>query len=102
MTERNQTFETFDTWVNKASSWLTRREGKAICYDTKGRGRASPGRGRTQRTRNSELDGDFRPEGAAGLYRGGSAEAAGKRIGRGPLEGRKRNDRRRTSNSAVG
>lgn len=37
MAEQNQTFETFERWVNKASSWLTRREGKAICYDTKGR-----------------------------------------------------------------
>ena len=37
MAEHNQEFETFQTWVNKASSWLTRHEGKAICFDTKGR-----------------------------------------------------------------
>lgn len=37
MAEHNQRFETFQTWVNKASSWLTRREGKAICFDAKGR-----------------------------------------------------------------
>lgn len=39
MAEHNQRFETFDMWVNKASSWLTRRgpNVKAICYDAKGR-----------------------------------------------------------------
>lgn len=37
MAEHDQTFETFQTWVNKASSWLTRYEGKAICFDAKGR-----------------------------------------------------------------
>jgi hypothetical protein len=39
MAEHDQKFETFDRWVNKASSWLTRRgpDDHAICYDTKGR-----------------------------------------------------------------
>lgn len=43
MAEHNQCFETFQTWVNKASSWLTRHpryDGKkfrAICVDAKGR-----------------------------------------------------------------
>lgn len=54
MAERNQQFDTFQEWVNKASSWLTRHEDyndtehgdekgwrgrhfKAICFDSKGR-----------------------------------------------------------------
>ena len=37
MAEHNQQFDSFTQWVNKASSWLTRYEGTAICYDTKGR-----------------------------------------------------------------
>lgn len=44
MAEHNQRFETFDEWVNKASSWLTRhpqyspaRDFRAICFDSKGR-----------------------------------------------------------------
>jgi hypothetical protein len=42
MSEQNQQFDTFDQWVNKASSWLTRHplycQGvHALCYDTKGR-----------------------------------------------------------------
>ena len=48
MAEHNQQFDTFDQWVNKASSWLTRHplynDGKevhwrrftAICFDTSG------------------------------------------------------------------
>ena len=37
MSEHNQTFESFYTWVNKASSWLTRRGPyeHAICFDAK-------------------------------------------------------------------
>jgi hypothetical protein len=37
MSECNQQFDSFHQWVNKASSWLTRREGKAICFDARGR-----------------------------------------------------------------
>jgi hypothetical protein len=39
MAEHNQQFETFQTWVNKASSWLTRRgtEERAVCFDAAGR-----------------------------------------------------------------
>lgn len=37
MAEHNQQFETYVRWVNKASSWLTRYEGTAICFDMKGR-----------------------------------------------------------------
>jgi hypothetical protein len=39
MSEHDQKFECFHTWVNKASSWLTRRGAheKAVCIDTKGR-----------------------------------------------------------------
>lgn len=39
MAEHNQQFETFQTWVNKASSWLTRRgpTERVVCFDTKGR-----------------------------------------------------------------
>jgi len=39
MAEYNQQFDTFQQWVNKASSWLTRRGSgiSVICYDTKGR-----------------------------------------------------------------
>jgi hypothetical protein len=44
MAEYNQQFDSFQEWVNKASSWLTRRqrwEGdnvmRAICFDAKGR-----------------------------------------------------------------
>ena len=37
MSERNQQFDTYEQWVNKASSWLTRFEGPAICVDAKGR-----------------------------------------------------------------
>ena len=39
MSEHNQRFDTFEQWVNKASSWLTRRgpHERAICFDTKGR-----------------------------------------------------------------
>lgn len=39
MAEHNQRFDSFQEWVNKASSWLTRR-GKferAVCFDAKGR-----------------------------------------------------------------
>lgn len=39
MSEHDQQFNSFEEWVGKASSWLTRR-GKnihAICYDTSGR-----------------------------------------------------------------
>ena len=39
MSEHDQTFEHFHTWVNKASSWLTRRGPyeHAICLDAKNR-----------------------------------------------------------------
>lgn len=39
MAESNQRFETFQTWVNKASSWLCRRgnSDRAICFDARGR-----------------------------------------------------------------
>jgi hypothetical protein len=43
MSEHNQRFDTYQQWVNNASSWLTRhpdyRAGRfhAICYDTMGR-----------------------------------------------------------------
>lgn len=39
MTEQNQQFEHFPTWVNMASSWLTRRgpHVHAVCIDAKGR-----------------------------------------------------------------
>jgi len=39
MAEHNQQFKSFQEWVNKASSWLTRRgpNVQAICYDAKGR-----------------------------------------------------------------
>ena len=37
MAEGNQQFDTFDQWVARASSWLTRYEGKAICFDSRGR-----------------------------------------------------------------
>lgn len=39
MTELTQEFEHFHTWVNMASSWLTRRgpNARAICIDAKGR-----------------------------------------------------------------
>lgn len=39
MAEHNQEFETFETWVNKAPSWLTQRgkNERAICFDTAGR-----------------------------------------------------------------
>lgn len=43
MAEHNQQFDSFEEWVNKASSWLTRHQlydGKnfrAICFDAKGR-----------------------------------------------------------------
>lgn len=39
MTERLQCFDSFVVWVNKASSWLTRRgpHVKAICLDVRGR-----------------------------------------------------------------
>lgn len=37
MGEHNQQFDNFQQWVNKAPSWLTRYEGKAICFDSKGR-----------------------------------------------------------------
>lgn len=39
MGEYNQQFRSFDEWVNKASSWLTRRgkHVRAICFDSKGR-----------------------------------------------------------------
>lgn len=43
MAERNQQFDSFDQWVNKASSWLTRHERyhpqrfRVTCVDAKGR-----------------------------------------------------------------
>lgn len=41
MSEANQQFDTFQQWVQKASSWLTRRENwekyPAICFDNQGR-----------------------------------------------------------------
>jgi hypothetical protein len=38
MAEHDQQFETFQTWVDKASSWLARRGAEqAICLDAKGR-----------------------------------------------------------------
>jgi len=42
MAEVDQQFPCFQTWVNKASSWLTRHERygqffKAICFDSFGR-----------------------------------------------------------------
>lgn len=39
MSEYNQQFDSFEQWVNKASSWLTRRGSmqQAVCYDAKGR-----------------------------------------------------------------
>lgn len=39
MAEHNQEFRTFNEWVNKASSWLTRRgpNEHAVCFDQKGR-----------------------------------------------------------------
>lgn len=39
MAEHDQQFETFQTWVNKASSWLRRRGEfvRAVCFDAKGR-----------------------------------------------------------------
>lgn len=39
MAEHNQQFDTFVEWVNKASSWLTRRGpyASAVCIDAKGR-----------------------------------------------------------------
>lgn len=39
MAEYNQRFDSFDEWVNKGRSWLTRRgpNEKVICYDAKGR-----------------------------------------------------------------
>lgn len=37
MSEADQQFDTFQQWVSRASSWLTRYEGKAICFDRKGR-----------------------------------------------------------------
>lgn len=39
MSEHDQQFETFQTWVNKASSWLTRRgpHQRVICLDAKNR-----------------------------------------------------------------
>lgn len=39
MSEHDQQFENFHTWVNKASSWLTRRgtHVHAVCLDAEGR-----------------------------------------------------------------
>lgn len=43
MSEVSQSFSSFEEWVNKASSWLTRhpeyneRYFRAICFDSKGR-----------------------------------------------------------------
>ena len=46
MAEYNQRFDSFQEWVNKASSWLTRHpdyhdyahsQFKAVCFDSKGR-----------------------------------------------------------------
>lgn len=43
MAEHNQRFDTFNQWVSKASSWLTRHPAfhqerfRAICFDSKGR-----------------------------------------------------------------
>ena len=44
MAEHDQQFDTFEEWVNKAKSWLTRRKRwesdntfRAICFDAKGR-----------------------------------------------------------------
>lgn len=39
MAEHNQQFDSFQQWVNMASSWLTRRgeRERAICFDAKGR-----------------------------------------------------------------
>lgn len=43
MTEHNQQFATFEEWVNKAPSWLTRHPCyniptfRALCFDAKGR-----------------------------------------------------------------
>lgn len=37
MAEHNQQFDTFQQWVNKASSWLTRRDDDVVCFDAKGR-----------------------------------------------------------------
>ena len=43
MAEHNQQFLTFNEWVNKASSWLTRHHDydpesfRTICFDQKGR-----------------------------------------------------------------
>lgn len=39
MAEHNQQFDTFQEWVNKASSWLTRRgrDVHATCFDARGR-----------------------------------------------------------------
>lgn len=42
MSEATQSFSSFQEWVNKAQSWLTRHERygeffKAVCFDSKGR-----------------------------------------------------------------
>jgi len=39
MAEHDQSFSTEQEWINKGSSWLTRRgpNVKAICYDARGR-----------------------------------------------------------------
>ena len=43
MAEHNQQFDSFQQWVNKASSWLTRHPEynaqffQAVCFDTLGR-----------------------------------------------------------------
>ncbi len=38
MAEHNQQFDTFTEWLNKASSWLTRRlPDRVACFDSKGR-----------------------------------------------------------------
>ncbi|MFO0271334.1 MAG: hypothetical protein ACK53W_12470 [Gemmatimonadota bacterium] len=45
MAEHDQQFATFTEWVNKASSWLTRRgpQVRAVCIDAKDRVCASGG-----------------------------------------------------------
>ncbi len=43
MAEHDQRFNSFQEWVNKAESWLTRhslydgKDFRALCFDTKGR-----------------------------------------------------------------
>jgi hypothetical protein len=50
--EHDQQFDSFQQWVNKASSWLTRRGQfvRAVCFDTQGR--ACPNGGAFMRARD--------------------------------------------------